>query len=1617
MKQKTLQVITALLLIVTLTMANFLLLCVDVVSYAAEQVSLDKKTNHKNIEFMAYFKDENGGRTDKLDATTTDNNLKLFLNVAVNQEGYFNGKVELKNANFNLKPDSTSESIEKIENNTVYLNQIKAGETKEIELNIEIIKDEQFDLSLIDLQSVIALSGVYKDSTQKDISINAEKNVKLRYKNPYVLSKGEVNLSQEVITNKVFTINGEQKRVIQLQLKSLINNDVFPVKRSTINIYAPKISDKYPEKVLVNSNEILLTSGKQVTEKDWNYNKETGIVNVTIENVANNNKVSWIKNGEDSFIVTYIFDKDVELNNEKLEVKSKIEYYDLNKYEISNSRVTTLTKEEKDSIVNDKVLQNEESIYKGKLYAEILRDVSYKNIIDVNLVDASNETIVTENKQKINDKDIVSEYKTSKINKEDIVNVLGQNGNLEIINTETKQSIVTINKDSQSDENGNIVVIYPTGVQSITIKISDQEKVGRIQIETIKTISKINKDELKKASKIEQENTVAYAINNEEKVIGKVNSSIGLQETETSANLEINRTELSTMTKNENVEFRITLNSKNENNELFKNPVLKLELPEKIEGIEINSVKLLYEDEMKIKSYVIKNKTLEIVLDGEQTQYKGEAVDGAIIIVNANITVNMKNPSSKEQVKLTYTNENAVNYNGGEKLGTVQKDINIVSYAGIVSTNKILEYGIEVINNEGNKNGKIDVSSAEKTATVENKIINNNENKISEVKILGTLPTNEATKLNNSNVVVENLSVEGVNSSLVKIYTTNNANATEDLENKENNWEENITNIQNSKKYLVVITELDVLKEVNVKYQITIPANLEYNKVAEEGFNVYYKDAVTNVVGSTKLDNVQLTTGEGPIVEASLKAYVGQNEETVVKEGDVLTYSVTIENTGTEDVTNLKITGNVPENTVYVEKNQRIGPTLEEIKFEPYKEDNERKNAEFNIEKLAVGEKITKTYQVKVKDETAGKNIKNSVSIQYGEVTKTSNEVNNSIEKSDIQTLLYSGDSDDENLKAGYSYRFILKVTNKSNEEKTNLNVDTNIGNAVTLQEISYLNRNKELVVSKDTNNITIDSIKPGETVGITVLVLANMTSNVKDANGTISATVSDGKTKYDSNTENVKVNTMNLDTVITSNKENEYVNAGDEIEYTVTVKNNGTEDISNLLVTDSISNNVTLTQVTRNGENISLDGYVKGNNSTLRLEGSLGSGKQVEYKIKVVVNRIPGNTKSVEIENNIVVSVNENEFNNKTIKNILKPELTTDNTGSENTGDNTNPGNTENNNPDNQNNLKSISGSVWVDENGNGKKDSGEELLKDIKVKLLNSNTNKFVKDSNNKDLEATTNQNGFYSFDSIPNGEYIVIFEYDTSKYVMSKYMAEGIDTTENSKAIAKTITVDGNNYTIGATEVIKLNSDNVPNVNMGLQVAKNADLKLDKYISKVIIQNSKGTVTDEYENISFAKAEIDAKLVNSTTAVVEYTIKVTNVGEVDAYVSKIADYISKDYKFTSELNKDWYQSGDVLYNNSLSNEKIKPGESKQITLTVTKQMKDSNTGLINNTAEIVESHNELGINDNNENNKNSADLIISIKTGQVVTTVTVVLSTIVIIGVITYLVAGFVLRKRII
>ena len=90
-------------------------------------------------------------------------------------------------------------------------------------------------------------------------------------------------------------------------------------------------------------------------------------------------------------------------------------------------------------------------------------------------------------------------------------------------------------------------------------------------------------------------------------------------------------------------------------------------------------------------------------------------------------------------------------------------------------------------------------------------------------------------------------------------------------------------------------------------------------------------------------------------------------------------------------------------------------------------------------------------------------------------------------------------------------------------------------------------------------------------------------------------------------------------------------------------------------------------------------------------------------------------------------------------------------------------------------------------------------------------------------------------------------------------------------------------------------------------------------------------------------------------------------------------------QDMVFKSELNKDWYINGKDLYTSTLSNKKLKAGETVTINLTLTKGMTASNVGLINNKAEISEIYTEDELKENNiENNVDNAQLIVSIKTG---------------------------------
>ena len=199
-----------------------------------------------------------------------------------------------------------------------------------------------------------------------------------------------------------------------------------------------------------------------------------------------------------------------------------------------------------------------------------------------------------------------------------------------------------------------------------------------------------------------------------------------------------------------------------------------------------------------------------------------------------------------------------------------------------------------------------------------------------------------------------------------------------------------------------------------------------------------------------------------------------------------------------------------------------------------------------------------------------------------------------------------------------------------------------------------------------------------------------------------------------------------------------------------------------------------------------------------------------------------------------------------------------------------------------------------------------------------------------------------------------------------------------------------------------IIDLNND-MNNINIGLVEIEKADFKLEKYITKVVTKDKKGTITKGYNNKKLVKLEINPKKLKETSVTIEYKIKVTNVGEVGGYIKEIVDYLPKDLTFNSEKNKGWEMRDDNLYNSSFANEKIKVGESREVLLILDKKMTEDNTGTVTNKAEISKQENDYGVKDINstplnrvegENDMDTAKCIISIQTGKIILNIVIIL-----------------------
>ena len=1628
MKSKIFKISVVILLIMTLTMTNFIFLGSSLISYAADNVA----TNHKNIEFSAYFKDSNGNKTTTLERTMDMQDISLYLSINVNKEGFFMGEVELSNSNFDLV-SSQSEYVSEIAENKIYLNQINAGTSLEIEVKVKPIDADTMDLSMLNCESVLTLTGIYRDSTEKDIEINATRNVSMRLIE--MNTNDGVENTLEVITNKVLKISGENKRIIQIALNLGLKDNSYPIKEIYARVNVPEIDGKLPEiRRDINLNTMSASE----------YKYENGYVEITLKNNATeNNEILWKKQGTENVILTYIYDADIDLENTEIISEETVTLHN-NKQLTSNTGNITLSNEEIDSTIEVSANNAEESIYKGKLYAGIDRQYTSKTVLDINLANIEEYVSIREEASRYiladGEADSNIFYNRTTINKENFYKIFGEEGTIEIYN-ENNDLLARINNSTETDENGNFVIDY-TGREPKEIEIRTSKPVaeGSLEFNHTKTIKASDINVIKSANSIATKIVYGYNNYSEQNIAQKealytqgieaeLETKMMLNETTTEAKLEINRNSLSTVVAND-IEMKFILKTDEESRDLYRNPTFTIELPEQVENIQINRIDLLYEDELKIANYSVDGRYITIQMEGEQTAYKAQSVEGANIVINATIHVNRTSIAKPEEIHVTYTNEKANAYANNEEIGRISKEIEVVAPKDVTAINSIEALNVETVGENETSNVSLQRGAESRQVEVKFEIINNNEENVENVSVLGTFPTR--TDENNIDIRV----INGIQINNGTVYYTENENASTDLENTENGWTQNISNPETVKKYLIVMDKIDSRTAVDGSYTIEIPENLEYNQTAKEGYEVNYTKGQARSENTVKATTIAMETGVGPKLESNLTATVSGQEVTdtqTVKNGEVIKYRIQVSNVGSENVTNVKVTGKVPEGTMLVQPIDNY-----EYTGASYYKAVDTDTFETTIDSLAVGEVKYAEYEVMVASNTAeNTSIANIAEINYSDVVQETNEVKLLSESGNLRTMVKRVTDRKVDLYEAGMVEYFAIIKNISSETLNDVKVKTNKSenlNVTRLTLISGMSENEisddeiyEIVAGENTelregtnssinedtqsetieysDEISIGSLAPGEVKVLSYnMTIDKMPDNEVDTIH-FSVAASDGQKEYASNAWEDTVNSFDIDMTMEANTESKYVKSGDSIHYTIRVKNNSTSQTSGLVIRDEIPSQLTINRVTKDGEEIEVT-----SSNNVEIQTEIPANGESTIVIETIVNYSEGRTEAETITNKATASIyGEEVATTSEINHIIEADVAEGDNN--NTGDNNNGNGNGNNSGNVANGEQMISGLAWYDENRDGRKDDNEKTLNNVTVQLLNVQTNQLVKDTSGSTLEVKTNENGMYVLDHIPNGEYIVIFKYNTDQYSLTKYKAEGISDAQNSDVRLNELLIGDTRQEVASTDMINIDNENISDINIGLIELQNFDLKLDKYISRILIQNSAGTTVREYNNTTTAKVELDAKQMKGSTVIIEYNIVVTNVGEVSGYARSLVDYMPSDLEFSSELNKDWYEQGNALYTTALGNEIINPGESKTVTLTLTKTMGEDNVVSRNN-AEIYEDYNDLGMEDGNstpgnnvsgENDMGSADVIISIRTGGVVyMSIGIIIAIVVIAGV---------------
>ena len=632
------------------------------------------------------------------------------------------------------------------------------------------------------LLAVVCLSILFFMQFIRNVSVGADNS----------RMKLEVNLDKYINYN----ISDQDKgTLIQYDVKVGNNEEelreYIPTRESELNIGLNQIDGKYPYDVKVVAKSTEATNGKtEEIQENYQYDNTTGTVVIKASNENENGEPisssEPSKDAKDEYLVICYYDTYIEQPIEReldIKISVKASLFEDDRLASAEYELTGKVKENIGELTN--ISYNTPDIANGYIKSNIINGTNYDTVYTEKQsvliskkesqekikIFENNNFVKTNNNNSETEIDVENKgdlvYKSTKIRKSDVTRVLGLDGEISILDN-NQNLIATINKNTEFEQDGTVTINYENEPQAIIIKTSNIQNEGILNIENTKVIKssmlEINNSKIKTVGTlIGVRSETTNETEQEIEVYSKeYENKIDIKDSKTNVTLEVNNDQWTNKQQNE-ITFDVYTNANTINDNMLKNPKIKIELPSQVEKVILGNSSVVYANGLELQDpYLETNKNGNIVivanLIGEQTSYNDNSL-GLITDVKISATVILKKDieGTTENVNLIYANQYTLD--GSTQVEEKNKQIKIENYKEEVSnqSEQIVASNVGDTLNTTSENVdglKVEVVPVRGDTTLKDgdtvyegefikyniKVTNTSDKQIDNVKVVGTIP-------------------------------------------------------------------------------------------------------------------------------------------------------------------------------------------------------------------------------------------------------------------------------------------------------------------------------------------------------------------------------------------------------------------------------------------------------------------------------------------------------------------------------------------------------------------------------------------------------------------------------------------------------------------------------------------------------------------------------------------------------------------------------------------------------------------------------------------------------------------------------------------------------------